>query len=560
MKRYFIDNGLLILLIFVIFIGITVSIMAVFQLSLTQDEDDRLSSGLSYWTHHEVRMYHEHSPFSKLLATSPVFLWFSLGQIHFDEQAYISDKLDDTYKFTNHFRDKNDFLKMTKISRLSSILAYLFVVLMIFKISNRLFKKEAAYYSSILSAISPTILAYSSVFAHDIFYCLAWLIFIYYTYLWIVDRSLKRVIILGLATGFLCLNHFSCIVFPLVLFLALIGDNFFNKRVNSFQRTIFRNDKKQLLYSVLLILIITFVVTWSGYFFQTGTILSYSKGKMEKSQYVYTIIQEPKLAAKMVKYINKTNLPMPSFFLGVVNSIHKSTLKNNDYFCLVRSFCSKLSALEIICFMLGMFMLIKMHKKCSYRGFFLLSILFFMVILIISNPQTSGIKYGIVIVALLFIAAGFGISEISLKYRKTIFTIAVIYQLGLLLFWHPNYLSFVNELFFLKPIYKIGIKGPDLNWGQGNLMLIKKITYRFQNKKVAVFSADQIPIDEYRKYYPQSKIWDNLFVTKNMNVVDSISSDIIAIESDLMDKVKSFGHLQEIDHVSNVYFIYKRVK
>ncbi len=192
-------------------------VLSVRNASQTWDEGCHIYAGYSYWTRGDFGMNPEHPPLVKLLATLPL-----LGH------ALNTPTLQDRYFKLEAFFAGRDFIfkndadwLLFRVRMAAAVLALLLAVL-VFAAACEMFGPWAGLLALALLAFEPNILAHGAWVTTDV--GLSCFLFgtVYAFYRFVKRPSLWRLLIVGIATGFVFASkHSGILIVPMLILLAL---------------------------------------------------------------------------------------------------------------------------------------------------------------------------------------------------------------------------------------------------------------------------------------------------------------------------------------------------
>ncbi len=193
------------------------------QKSITIDETLLIPAGYYHLTANDFRPVSEHPPFAKMLGALPLMFMdvhapLMISQSGLDYEYYLN--VFDAFWRTNDAR----FELMTFWARVPLICVTLLLGALVFVYARRLFNERAALFAVVLFALEPTILAHGRVVQTDIPSALAYLLFSFTLYDYLVrGTSLRRAAYTGLSAGLAVVTKFSMIVLCPLLAVLLVA-------------------------------------------------------------------------------------------------------------------------------------------------------------------------------------------------------------------------------------------------------------------------------------------------------------------------------------------------
>jgi Dolichyl-phosphate-mannose-protein mannosyltransferase/Tetratricopeptide repeat len=184
--------------------------------SQTFDESAHMYSGMEYWEHGDFGVNPEHPPLVKLLAALPL-----LGN-----GLKLPAPPDLFFRYASglggiQFLYANDADKLLFRSRVAASFLTLLLALLIFAAAREMFGGGAGLIALIIFVFEPNILANGALVTTDIGATCGIFAAVYSFYRYAKHRSLPRLMICGLATGFAFgMKHSTLILVPIFLLLA----------------------------------------------------------------------------------------------------------------------------------------------------------------------------------------------------------------------------------------------------------------------------------------------------------------------------------------------------
>src|SRR5687767_349988 len=227
--------------------------------SQTWDEANHIYTGYRSWTDADYGLNPEHPPLLKLLATAPL-LWSqpkspALEERYFKEDAFLRGK---------EFLYRNDPEKILARTRTVAASLTLLAALVVFFGTREMFGRAAAFIALALLAFDPNLLAHGALITTDVGLACFMFLSVYLFYRFVKSPSALRLIMAGVAVGFvLAVKHTGFLVLP-ILFLLSLSEIIFNV----VERKKIGRDALKLLGSLALITLIGWVALWSFYRFR----------------------------------------------------------------------------------------------------------------------------------------------------------------------------------------------------------------------------------------------------------------------------------------------------
>ncbi len=177
--------------------------------------------GYRSWTHADFGLNPEHPPLLKLLATTPL-LWSqpkspALEERYFKEDAFLRGK---------EFLYQNDPDKILARTRTVAASLTLLAALVVFFGTREMFGRGAAFIALTLLTFDPNLLAHGALITTDVGLACFMFLSVYMFYRFVKSPSALRLIMAGVAVGFvLAVKHTGLLVLPILFLLTLLRDH-----------------------------------------------------------------------------------------------------------------------------------------------------------------------------------------------------------------------------------------------------------------------------------------------------------------------------------------------
>ena len=185
--------------------------------SITWDEDDHIYAGYMSWKHADFGLNPEHPPLVKLVAAIPLLpMQLKVPVLqgrYFKHEAFLGGK---------DFLFKNDADTMLLRARMAVSLFTLLLALLVFLATREMFGTGAAFIALSLLVFDPNLLAHGAVVGTDVGVSCFMFASVYAFYRYVKAPSVRRLLVVGLATGLaLTSKHTGILVFPMLFLLAV---------------------------------------------------------------------------------------------------------------------------------------------------------------------------------------------------------------------------------------------------------------------------------------------------------------------------------------------------
>src|SRR5687767_2195278 len=191
--------------------------------SQTWDEANHIFTGYRSWTHADFGLNPEHPPMLKLLASTPL-LWSkpkspALEERFFKEDAFLRGK---------EFLYQNDPEKILSRTRTLAATLTLLAALIVFLGTKEMFGTGAAFIALTLITFDPNLLAHGALITTDVGLACFMFLSVYMFYRFVKSPSALRLIMAGVAAGFVLAVEPTGLLGLAVSFLLNLSQVLFN--------------------------------------------------------------------------------------------------------------------------------------------------------------------------------------------------------------------------------------------------------------------------------------------------------------------------------------------
>ena len=185
--------------------------------SLTNDELYHIPAGYYHLVGGVFELNNEHPPLAKMWAALPLLF------VQPDEPAPPKDDAENNMNLTwgylqRFFADNRERVRsITFWTRLFAVLLTLALGALVFTYARRFFNARAAVLAVALFSLEPTLLAHGRIVHTDVPAAFVYLLFFLTLDGYLRERSARRALLLGLATGAAFCTKFSMVVLPLLV-------------------------------------------------------------------------------------------------------------------------------------------------------------------------------------------------------------------------------------------------------------------------------------------------------------------------------------------------------
>ena len=494
--------------------------------NLAFDDPFAITTGYYFLKHMDTSMFVLHPPLSYILGGFPLLFLDIEMPYSYDECKNIG-----FYPCAQEFffNSDNDPERMGIYARIPFIFISLLLGLLLFFFSKELCGSKAAFFSLALYVFSPTILGFNTHAFNDLLLTLFIFSTIYLLWKLLAQGYTKtRLILRGISVGLAIASKFTAaLLFPIIILLFSI--KIFQHKKNR------RKILKKFAVKFVLILLISFIVLYSTYFFSFGTVADSIPAR--NAQLIDSTIGgkfgEESLSYKLINFaVHDLKIPMPGAFAGVAGQFYmestsgvKVTYLNGEvysggrWYYLLEVLLIKTPLPLIIFFFTALFFLITNPKKFKREFIVLLPILVFLGIHFTRSNYNNGLRYILPIIPFIFM---FSSGILNIRLKKSIHNILFKVLIGILLSWYilsaifvmPNYLAYFNEFIGGPENGHNYLLGANLDQGQdlkklsdylkeNNIGTIKLSYHGMFDPSYFNISYEPLPMEYYLPWAPE---------------------------------------------------------
>ena len=494
--------------------------------NLAFDDPYAITTGYYFLKHMDTSMFVLHPPLSYILGGFPLLFLDIEMPYSYDECKNIG-----FYPCAQEFffNSDNDPERMGIYARIPFIFISLLLGLLLFFFSKELYGSKAAFFSLALYVFSPTILGFNTHAFNDLLLTLFIFSTIYLLWKLLAQGYTKtRLILIGISVGLAIASKFTAaLLFPIIILLFSI--KIFQHKKNR------RKILKKFAVKFVLILLISFIVLYSTYFFSFGTVADSIPAR--NAQLIDSTIGgkfgEESLSYKLINFaVHDLKIPMPGAFAGVAGQFYmestsgvKVTYLNGEvysggrWYYLLEVLLIKTPLPLIIFFFTALFFLITNPKKFKREFIVLLPILVFLGIHFTRSNYNNGLRYILPIIPFIFM---FSSGILNIRLKKSIHNILFKVLIGILLSWYilsaifvmPNYLAYFNEFIGGPENGHNYLLGANLDQGQdlkklsdylkeNNIGTIKLSYHGMFDPSYFNISYEPLPMEYYLPWAPE---------------------------------------------------------
>ena len=468
-----------------LFAATVVSLLAVLMLQLalsirretqTWDEACHIFAGYRYWTRGDFAMNPEHPPLVKLLATAPLLTLHLQGP----ERKDLFSKEED-FTSATQFVYSNNAEQILFRTRMAVSLLTLLLAILVFLTAREMFGKVAALVALTLFVFEPTILAHGATVTTDMGFSCFLLASVYAFYRYVKQPSLKRLLLLGVATGLaLASKHSAVLVFPILLVVALAELWFRRKRAP--QQVASGPGPAALIAALAVAAVIALALLWASYGFR----LHPQRGVSGEARVIaYAQRLDHPVERVLITGAARWHLLPESYLYGLADVGFTAGFSHSYVFghvyphgqwfyfpvaFLIKSTLSLLLLLLLVPFAIAL----RGAKHRRELAFLLIPAAIYFVVAMASGLNI-GIRHILPVYPFLIILAGWGAAELIAQRRKFAYAVAIVLLFGIIssLRVFPVYLAYANELWGGPANTYKYLSDSNTDWGQ-QLKAVKK--------------------------------------------------------------------------------------
>lgn len=306
---------------FLLLVFLLQSVYALLTNNLVIDEPAYITVGYYFAKYADTHMVVLHPPLTFLLAGTP--LLFTKISMPYDYEKCTDVGF---YQCSQDFffESGNDAEKIGLLARIPFLALSVMLGLLLFIFTEKIYGIKPAFAALALYSFSPTILAYNTIIFTD--FLVAFFIFSTMYLLWrlLKNYSKKLLFLTGISFGLAMASKFTAI-FLVPIFIAIFAAHSFSKK----DRKIFL---KKCLKQFLWIAAIGFIVLYSSYFFNSGTIAgSIPKRYADSMQSAIDGFGKDSIKYKISDYlVNDFKMPMPQYIAGFAGQYEVESSKRKQ--------------------------------------------------------------------------------------------------------------------------------------------------------------------------------------------------------------------------------------
>ncbi len=470
-----------------IFAGLSLAATSCIHKSLTYDEPAYIGVGKYMMETGDVSTRVPGAPGLPFLVTS--LFWCFLD---FDSSFWTRFQTSETWGFTSLsmiFESGYDPEVLIFLARLPVMLTFPILGLLVFSWSRQLFGLKAGLFAVTLTAFCPNLLAHTRLAATDFLATLTIFAAFYFFRGYLTSPSWGRLLASGITLGIALLTKFTAIIlvpsmFLLTMFLQRTPKPEQNaptlptEHLRSFKLWEKTRGQPRVIYSLVLMLIISFLVVWAAYFFEVRSLYVpvYAKSPAEFFYGgIFKFLFDKGIEIPAATYfvtlyeqVGHGQAGHPNFFMGEVSS-----KGHFAYFPI--AFLIK-TPLPVLLFLLwcAVFLRYSKNRKRGEEAFLLVPSLGLMAASCFSDTNI-GLRLILPIFPFLFVWTSRLAAIPRDRWRSVLFAALVAWYIVSSVRIYPHYLEYFNELVGgPKNGYKYLVDS-NLDWGQDLKLLLRHL-------------------------------------------------------------------------------------
>ncbi|MGB2629691.1 MAG: glycosyltransferase family 39 protein [Candidatus Omnitrophota bacterium] len=517
MKNY--RTNLTALFLLAVFACLAVTSMLPGRKSPTCDElAHHIPPGYVLLTKGDFKMATDSPPLARCIVALPLRI-FMQPNMPDDKNAW---RTDNRYEFSRNFfyEYNNQPHKMILLSRSAVVIIGLVCGLVLFFWTKTLYGDKTALFSLFLYCFSPNILAHTRLATTDMTATLFILLSVCSFWVFVRNPSLVNTLLAGTFLGLAQLSKYTALLlYPLFIFLLI------------FELRGIPEGWKKAIFNVVLIFVISFIVMWAGYGFDSSPILDDAMRVTQKVEFAHHMAEKifpfwnEDLSAKLDYFLFKVPFPLGAHVLGVLGVIRHAQEGHGHFFLgewssfgnpmyYIVAFLIKTPIPTILFLMTGLF--VSLRRKIGRNERFVISTVILFFLTGSMSKLQLGLRYILPIYPFIFILAARSVELVKVKYFKVFsFALIVWYAFAVLWTW-PDYLSYFNEFVGGSTNGYKFLRDSNIDWGQdlpalaahlkkNNIEYIK-LDY-FGTADPASYGIDHRPITESERRVPSNEVY-----------------------------------------------------
>lgn len=451
--------------------------LSVRQLSQTADEAAHLYSGYQYWKARDYGLNPEHPPILKLVAAVPL-LTLRLNRPH---PPTFSSKVEE-YVGGGQLLYGNDADRLLWRARIAASIFTFLLAAIVFAAAYEMFGPLTALIALLLCVFEPTLLAHGALVTTDMIATCTIFGAVYVLYRYVKQRSLPRLLLVGLAVGFATAAKFSSLVLLPTFVACLIVEWLIERRSVSRDtappsKFTSSTGSWSLVSGWIATLVVAWIVLWAFYGFtyqarpgsaQLAPTLPVYAGQLRHAWETSLILALARLHLLPESYLYGLvdlqifGRQLPSFVLG---KVYPGATKM--YFPIAFVIKSTLPVLLLLAAL--PFLLVRSYKRFSTELTFLTIpiVVFFAVNM--NAPENIGVRHIMPVFPFVLLLASLAAFLMATRSRTGAIVACALLVFHAVSSLHafPTYIPYSNEIFGgPSHTYRV-LADSNTDWGQG---------------------------------------------------------------------------------------------
>lgn len=415
----------------------------------------------------DFKMDPSQPPLSRYLVAAPLKLFMNINipdnKNEWRRPERASFGRDFFYKYNTNSQ------KMILLARIPVMIIGVLCGLLLFWWTSSLYGNKHGFLSLSLFCFSPVIIANAGLATTDIIATFFIFLSAYTFWLFLSDMTIRKMISAGVFLGLAQLSKYNAfLLYPIFLLLLLLELPLKPG-----------GEKVAIMAKFLMIIIISAVVTWGGYGFNTQPILKDAANIEEKTAVVHNIILKfiPHFGGfkEIDRFLLETPVPLGAHVLGIMGVLRHSYEGHASYFMgrwfgggnklyFLTAFLIKNPIPMLILLAAGFFMMLKKGLGRAERMICVMAAVFFIVPSF--GKLQVGIRHLLPLYPFCFMIAGRSAGLLEKRTFSFVVVILVLWQTFSTLAACPNYIGYFNEAVGGSANGYRYLRDSNLDWGQ----------------------------------------------------------------------------------------------
>jgi hypothetical protein len=451
--------GLLLLMAFNLFGQIS-------RKSITNDELVHIPAGYYHLVAGQFQLNNEHPPLVKMWAALPL-LFIQPNEATSRPGEVTGNYTEETWKYLNQFwpGNKDHYAAISFWTRAMMILITLALGVLIFVYTRDLFGARAGVLAVSLYSLEPTVLGHGRLVHTDLPAAFVFLLFFFALRYYLKTRTLKRALLLGLASGLALVVKFSMIVVLPVIACLAISAFVFAPRLQE-------NRKRIAIHLVLAVCAILFCVN-AAYYFRSPPI--------EPADVRWVQTMSAPAFNRWMTFFHVGSKIVPTYFLFGQYNVwlhnrdgHSTSLlgqynRSGWWYYFPVAFALKTNLPFLVLSIAALAWALWSTWKRDWRFLWLLAPLAIYAALSMSSRINIGVRHFLPAYPFLFIAGGVLVDRLlRIRYAHHLMVALVVLMFGwmsvIMLRTYPDYIPYMNQLASSHPHWWY-LSDSNVEWG-----------------------------------------------------------------------------------------------